>query len=403
MLEEYYYLDQCTGISLLSGRNGELQIAACSVRKKNNELSILKKITGIDDLKRLPEYLPAKALASLNISGKGVVHKRVDRLDEVTAVNFRQLFPNADIKDFFVQHFTSGPYSFVSVIRTDEAQKWLARLDGLGFQTVMLSLGPFPVFHLSKQLNVYGPELVFAGHKVIRDEEQQWQQVTYVEGTLAPFPIKVDLETLDETLLISYAAAFQAVLQARLEPVKAASDSVDGLMTDQIGKKKFRLMTLFLLGFFLLILTVNAVIFSHLFSENNELEGSVNASRQSVADLSGIDRQIKEKESLLKGFGWDKGANKAIMIDRIASVMPTELTLDGISVNPIDPAASRKEKSLQFNDGTILVNGHSASILPVNEWVARIRIMSWVKNCTVQNFIVNHEKNIGQFTIMITF
>ncbi|MES2063496.1 MAG: hypothetical protein V4456_16325 [Bacteroidota bacterium] len=403
MFEEYYHIEQCTGISILIGRSGELRVTACSVQKKKNELLIVKKLTGLEDLKRLPEHLPAKALVSLNISGKGVIHKRVDRLETITAENFRQLLPNADIQDFFVQHFPSGPYSFVSVIRKNEAEKWLGQLEEFGFQTIMLSLGPFPVFHLSKQLNVYGGELLFAGHMITRDEEQQWQNYVYTEDTVAPFPLKVDLEAMDETLLIPYAAAFQVVLQTRFDPVKAAAESVDKVMESQLGKKKFRLFGLFLLGFFLLILSVNAFVFSSLFAENNELEARVSTTAQNTADMSSIDNEVKEKEALLKKFGWDKGADKAIFIDRIASILPDELTLDEINVNPVDPAASRKEKSLQFKDGSIWVNGHSASILPVNEWVARIKILPWVKSCAVQNFSVNREKNTGQFTVIITF
>lgn len=403
MFEEYYHIDQCTGVGLSIGRNGELRVAACSVQKKKNELLIGKKLTGLDDLRRLPEYLPAKALISLNISGKGVIHKRIDRLEAITTENFGQLLPNADIQDFFVQHFSSMSYSFVSVIRKDEGQKWLGKLEELGFQTVMLSLGPFPVFHLSKQLNVYGEELVFGGHVITRDEEQQWQTYAYAEDATAPFPLNVDLETLDEALLIPYASAFQVVLQNRLDPVKADAEGIDLAMETQIGKKKFRLFGLFLLGFFLLILSVNAFVFSSLFAENNELEARVSISQQNIADMSGVDGQVREKEALLRKFGWDKGANKTMFIDRIASILPDELTLDEINVNPVDPAASRKEKNLQFKDGSIWVSGHSAGILAVNEWVARVRIMPWVKSCAVQNFSVNREKNTGQFTVIITF
>jgi Tfp pilus assembly protein PilN len=403
MLEEFYQIHACTGIALQISRSGETRVTACSVNRKKDKLEISKKLTGLFDIKQLPEYLPATAIISLNLNGKGILHKKTAMLETLTPEFFRGLLPNSEIDDFYVQHFTSGPHSYVSMIRKTEAEKWIGGLKELGMQVVMLSLGPFPVSTIIKQLNVYGGDFLFDGHAVSRGQEDYWTAYDYREDARSAYQLKADLETLDESLLLPYAAAFQVVLENRLDPVKADAAVVNAGMAQLKEKSKFRFYGLILLGFFFVILSFNAWLFSRLFSENNELETTALSSQQSTADLNDLHGQIKKKEVLLKQFGWDQDINKALMIDRLASVLPEGIILDEVAVNPVDPAESRKQKSLQFRDRKIQVRGSSGGILAVNEWVARLRIMPWVKNCTVQSFTVDTEKQTGLFTLTLEF
>jgi len=403
MLEEYYQIAACSGVALQISRKGDTRVTACSVSRKKDKLEIVKKVTGLYNIKQLPEYLSAKSVISLNLNGKGVLHKKTEKFETLTPDIFRGLLPDSTMADFYVQHFTSGAYSYVSMVRKTEADRWIAEVNQLGLQVAMLSLGPFPVNTIIKQLNIYEGDLVFDGHEILCDEEGNWTDYIYREDARSPFPIKADLETLDESLLVPYAAAFQVVLENRLDPVKADAAAVDAGMAQLTEKNKWKLYGLILLGFFLAVLSLNAWLFSSLFSENNELESTALSSQQSTADLNDLEGQVKKKEALIKQFGWDQDLNKALLIDKLASVLPDGITLDEVAVNPVDLAESRKLKSMQFRDRKIQVRGSSAGILAVNEWVARLRIMPWVKNCSVQTFTVDPEKQIGQFTLMLEY
>ena len=70
------------------------------------------------------------------------------------------------MEDFYLQNFVSGDSSFVSLIRQKDANQWIDKLNALGFTTLMLSLGPFPVQQILQQLNLYGEEVVFDGHQI---------------------------------------------------------------------------------------------------------------------------------------------------------------------------------------------------------------------------------------------
>jgi Tfp pilus assembly protein PilN len=129
----------------------------------------------------------------------------------------------------------------------------------------------------------------------------------------------------------------------------------------------------------------------------------VSRSTQSNVDIQTINDQLKQKEKLLRDLGWENGINKSALVDQLASLLPEEVTWNNISVDPIDAVSSRTQKSLIFFDRQIRVTGTSEKIIPVNEWIARVKTKPWVKNVQMDSYTFNSELNTGQFTVIINY
>jgi hypothetical protein len=84
-------------------------------------------------------------------------------------------------------------------------------------------------------------------------------------------------------------------------------------------------------------------------------------------------------------------------------LLPDGITLDRIDVNPFDKRASELKKMQVFDDREILIRGSSAQVIPVNEWIARIKTKPWVKDVQLVSYLIDQEKNTGEFTIKIAF
>ena len=190
-------------------------------RLKNTKLSFTQKVTEISKIDDLKKHFKAKSFLAVNLCGKGVFQKQIELTENITQNNFNLILPNAKTEDFYIQNFISGSCSFVSVIRKTEADKWLHRLEELGYQPLMLSLGAYPVFNIISQLNIYDQDFVFYGHSVFRNEQNEWTSYQYNSSTLAPFPYKIESEKIDERLLIPYAAVFQLALSDKLNNIIA--------------------------------------------------------------------------------------------------------------------------------------------------------------------------------------
>jgi hypothetical protein len=403
MLEKYYRINQAAGVSIHIHNDGSLAVGACLVTVQDNQLEIAKKapdLKGIDDLKT---QLPARSCVALNLSGKGILNKRIEKVDEINQNNFNLILPNGNPSDFYIQHFISGEYSFVSIIRRADADKWISGLNALEFIPLMLSLGPFPVQNIISQLNVYDQEVIFNGNIIQRNEQGNWINYRFDESTLSPFAIKVELESIQEQLVIPYAAAFQLVLASKLDAIHAEVPALENTLDQKIADNKLKVQGFMELAVLFVLLLINFVLFSWLGSSNAQLSAQASRTAQSTTDIQGISDTIKQKEGLLHILGWEEGINKSALIDQVAAMLPPELSWKEVAIDPIDLNATRAQKTLAFYNHEIRIVGNSEKVIPVNEWIARVKTKNWVKNIQLDSYAYNSELNTGQFTITITY
>jgi len=403
MLEKYYIINQAVGVNIHIMQNGVLQISACQVVVENNQLSFEKKVIDLVNIEELKKHFPAKSFVSLNLSGKGILQKQLERTEKINQHNFSKVLPNGNIDDFYIQNFISGGQSFVSVIRKTEADKWISHFKELGFIPLQFSFGPFPVNNIIPQLNIYDNMLTFNGHCIEFDEKSNWSTYNYSETAVTTFSLKVDSEVIDEKLLVAYAAAFQLISASKVELVKAAIPALDDEFSKLLDKKKFQVKSAMILCVLFTLLLINFVLFSWFNSSNAKLAEQVSRSTQSNVDIQTINDQLKQKEKLLRDLGWESGINKSALVDQLASILPEEVTWNEISVDPINVASSRIQKSLMFFDRQIRITGTSEKIIPVNEWIARVKTKPWVKNIQMDSYTYNSELNTGQFTVIVIY
>jgi hypothetical protein len=403
ILEKYYRINQLAGVGIHLNPDGTASISACSIAASSQQLDIDKKILDLSVIDDLKKSFPAKLPMALNISGKGVLYRKIERVEEIDQRNFNQILPNANPDDFYVQNFVSGNQSFVSIIRKRDADKWVSSINDQDFEILSLSLGPFPVDQITSQLNVYGNDFTFNGNAIYRDEQGNWTDYKYDETALSPFALKVESEGIHEKLLLPYAAAFQLILAGKLETVQANVPSLDNALQRKIGNNKFKVKAFAIISVFFVLLLINFILFSWLNSANSDLISQVSVFTQNTNSQQDINQQIKEKEGVLQGLGWEDGVNKSALVDQLSSLVPNEITLNEISVDPLDINSSRIQKILVFFSRRIRITGFSDKIIPVNEWIARMKTRHWVKDVQIENYVFNNEMNTGEFSITLAY
>ncbi|MBW4890140.1 hypothetical protein KXQ82_10455 [Mucilaginibacter sp. HMF5004] len=391
------------GVGLVIASDGSMSLSLCQVSRSNSSLTLEKKIAGLNEINDLIKHIPSKSVISLNITGKGVLYKQIEKIDPVTPSNFGQILPNANFEDFYIQNFVSGEYSFIAVMRKAEADKLLDQFRDVGLTPVMLSLGPFIVNHVLPQLNLYANEVAFDGHIIVQDGQKQWSKYTYGTAYTSSFPLKIENEPIDELLVLAYASAFQLMMAEQLDVISPDIETVNHGYNNAVSVKRVKSYgAVILVGLFILLLA-NFILFSYYQSENTGLAYQVSRSSQNVSQIKDAADRIKGKEQQLQYLGWDGGISKAQLTDQLAAEMPADITWKQVEINPIDVNSSRTQRTLIFKDRQITITGVSQKILPVNEWMARIKSKRWVKGVQLQNYSFNNELNTGQFIVNITY
>lgn len=403
MLESYYNINKAVGVSITLFKNGDHELNICNISVENKQLNIERSVTGLTSVDELNKYIPTNSHIALNISGKGILQKQIDIISEIDQNNFNQVLPNAKFEDFYIQNFISRDQSFVSVVRKNEADKWIDSLNKHGLNTVLLSLGAFPVDNIQTQLNVYDNQVIFNGHVFNRTEQHTWLSYKYDEAAIASYPLKIESEPIDEQLVVAYANAFQLVLADKIIQIKANVPGLTTALQKVLDERKLKVRGFIVLISFFVLLLINFIVLSYLNTSNSKLNAQASQSAQSINNVQEIEEQVKIKETILKDLGWDDGINKARLIDQIAALLPADVSWSTLAINPVDQNASRFQKSLNFIDRRIRVAGTAQKIIPVNEWIARIKTQKWVKGVGLESYTYNNELNAGQYVIIINY
>jgi len=403
MFEKYYRINQAGGLSIFIGPGDSYVFNACLLKLEGKLLTIESKITDIYGLTAVEKHFSSKSAIAVNFNGKGILHKQVERMDNIDRNNFSKVLPNGNINDFYIQNLVSNDYSFVSLIRKNEADKWIAEINKLGFDVMMVSLGPFPVKNVISQVNIYGDEIVFNGHIIHRDENAEWINYNFDTTALAGYPLKIESEPINEKLLIPYAAAFQLILSSKINAITADVELLANNLKSKIENNRLKVNSFAILCCFLLFLLVNFGVLTHLNSLNTQLASQLTSSSQNEDEIDQLNNKVKSGQKLLDDLGWDGGINKTALLDQAAALLPQQITLHEISINPVDQAANRVRKTITFSKRIMRITGESQNILPVNEWIARLKTKKWLRNIQLESYKYQQEKNTGEFIILINY
>jgi Tfp pilus assembly protein PilN len=403
MLKPYFRINEVSGVNLTIASDASLCINVCVVKANANQVEIKKKAIGLGSLKQLKEALPAKIPVALNLAGKGTLVKKIQGAEEIDANNFAKILPNANYEDFYLQQFTSGAQSYIALIRKEEAEKWLQELADLGLEVLILSLGPFIIHQVFPQLNFYGEEIVFDGHQIQRNEQAEWMDYKQVGQTDSTFPVKLETEKIDEKLVLPYAAAFQLILFNNLPVISANVIQLQKKLSSALIEQKITVISIVTLMALFVLLLGNFFLFTHYTTQNDQLALRAGQTARDVTGVDKLNADIKHKEALLDTLGWDGGINKSVLIDRIAQLLPPEITWQEVAVNPVDLSHEKEQRNIHFLSRKIKVTGYSQKIIAVNEWMGRVKSLGWVKNVQMLNYNYNNEQNTGQFTVIIDY
>jgi Tfp pilus assembly protein PilN len=402
MLRSLTQINACSGISIrLSGKS--YRVSALSIVRNGKQLDLIKRIKDKPNLTGALAELPDKSVVSLNIAGKGVLHKEVDNNRATETDLFARVMPGSNKEDFYFQQFTSGDRTFLSIFRKADVDAYISQITQKGFRVVMLSFGAFPLNAVLEQMNQYGEELLFDGHEIKFDDQRHWINYRFKEESKNEFPIKLGLEQIDEQLLLPYAAAFQTILYEQLDPVVANADLVQEQMDSlrQTGLLR-RKAVLALSGVFLLLL-INFLTLTHLTADNGRLQEELSLHSTQASDVNALAGKTAKTEELIKIIGYSRTVPKAIMLDQLAALMPAEIHLSAININPLAGRRTGNAAVPAFSDRRLIITGACSSIQPVNEWLARIRSLKWVAKADLKEYGLGNEDEKGVFTVIINF
>lgn len=389
-------LTEVLGVELHHLGDSNYSVRYIKLQRKGSELEISKKNVLQGTLIHVLTKIPKKLPVALVVSGKGILHKTLtDSGQSGDSDLFRQAFPAIDPKDFYLQKYVNANQSCLSIARINFIEQLISKFTGSGFDLFSISFGGILAVTIWPQLNSYGDEIIFDGHH-FQLQNRQFYAYQFERNMKADFPIKVGEEHIDEELLLAYSAAFQLLLNEKIQIVVANIPTLQRLpqfLTASVWKKR---IIIFLMAVFILLL-LSFITFTHFNSENEKLLKQVGTQTSTAEQIELLKKQIIEQERLLKDLEWNGGYSYANLISEIGSSMPSAISLTGIVTNNYKVEQNKFE-----NIANITVSGVTKNLTALNNWIFILRDKKWVKGAKLLSF-QEIEKEIYKFDILINY
>jgi len=386
-------------IELQIEANGNIVGHWIILSKKKQLLEIEKSGVIHGDLSLLPTLIPTTIPLVLSVSGKGILHKKVQQQGDNKEKLFDYVFPNARISEYVVQYSACADNSFyVSVVRKDLAERMLKELADLKYDVLSMSLGAFAVGPLFKAIQFRNGQLNAGKHQLQIDQSVILDYVYAPDEKVSMLSIAG--QQISSEVLVAYSMAFQSLVHG-IEKTEAVFDLFHQLQANYKEKKIFKVLSVGGLVFFFGLLVINTIAYSLLAEKNNRLSADYGSVQHlTVSNKKGAE-EFNRKESFLSEAGWLNAAAISYYSDRIASSLPEEIQLVSLSVYPFNEQASRKDKKEVFEPNMILVKGISKRPTDINRLVKELNNYSWVKEIKVQDYTFDHKTGTGNFSLHI--
>lgn len=397
---KYQWLKACTGLAIHILPDNTHLIKACTIELNKASLLITQNIA-FDDIPTCLKKLSKQNPIAINITGKGVLTKKIPLIKTLSPDTLQTVFPNIKIEEFYLQQFNSDSHTWLAIIRKDVADKLTGYFTHTGFKLLNVCLGAFVVNPIIKQLNVYGETLVFDGHQIsINTQLKTISDYQYIEDKNAAFPLKIGIETINEKYILAYATAFQLALCDVLETLSLASHPAQAQLVEFKEEKKFKYRSLLLLGTLFFVLLINFLVFQYYKQQNDGLSAKVSQSQTNAGVIQKQVTQIIQHQALLDNLGWCRGISFAYLLDQLGKSLAANLILSEISINPL---TENRSSSNTYQIGLIKIVGQTSEINSVNDWIYTLQDYKWVKQVKLNNLSAKNEEGKQQFTIILNY
>ncbi|WKN45344.1 hypothetical protein [Tunicatimonas pelagia] len=363
----------------------ECTFSVCVLEQRKQMIQVVTKRAGIKRWEELTEYIAPHTPIHLTVEGKGILVRKVA---EDSQNYLSEIIPDARLEDFYAIRYSG---QWVGIARRSVVDKLLERFNGHHRWVLSVQLGPFSLNtilpYLSQEITAL--HLPFQNIDVA---DQQLQQIhTTNEHDHSEARYTIGDEVIPSRDLLAYATALSYFIP------------VEGNLPQQATQAEFKQRQIFtkslpvILGFFLLVLLINSVVYFRAFQQNELLVGESVAHQSVLQKLTTLQQEVAEKEAFLTTLNWENSRSKASLADRLAATVPNDIVLTQLHVSPLDENRYRKDKRKVFDSSQLRITGHCHDMVVLNRWLSELEQQPWVAKLQNQQYTADASREAGEF------
>jgi hypothetical protein len=384
---------ECSGVTVTILPEDRIAVSVVVVTKTGNSLRVIKKGT-FSSIEEAKDFIPGNSVLVLSVDGYGIINKQTDK--ETSDAGISKILPNAKPADLYLQKIEQGNTgkTFVSIVRKEKLNQIISELNACGFIPFDITLGPFSILNivqfLADEKKIAVPNYVFT----ISDDKS----LTFSREQVNDM---ADIIFGSDRIPGEYLVALAGCLCYFTQGVSFINNFtfISGQKKEFLARKGYKVLGPAILMFFFLLLVINMLLFSRYNVENNRLNATISHNRELVREADSLKELIKEKRALADIYNENESRLLSYYADRIASVIPSYVTLTRINLNPYARVSGNQNKN-PFSKGVISVNGRLTGTGDLDMMIKRINAFKWVDKVEISNY-TDSENEFPVFEIKI--
>ena len=394
---------QVAGIEVVLSPEGTYYFHFLIAEKQKNEIKIIDRSIKPLEFAELLISLPPKIPLALNISGKGIIHKILDKSNRTTPdkiVGF--LFPNIDSKDLCFQINNVAEKIGVGFLRKDKVEQILSHMSEVRERIISCNLGAFSLQSiLSLCAEDIGSIQTSAYSVNIKGKQIFSVSSSNNEADASTTSLNMAGEMIDDFHVPAFAAAFAVLINA-INPINNFPEFQERYKKKQ-QELKFKFAGFGVLGFVFFSLLINMLIFFQLEKKVVEQEAALSFYNTQLEELNLLKSDYKEKKGQIKDHTVLKQSKSSFYTDRLAGTIGKGINLDLIEVFP-DKSTQQETRAnnYKFSNQIIAVKGSSVNSKILSKWVSNLEGMEWVKQVSVSPYREAGRGGVGAFELTIS-
>ncbi len=391
------------GIELLI-KNDSYEWRTVSITKHKNEINYQDSEINIytEITKDIVDKFDCPVIIS--ITGKGIIHKKVNDLSLSDDNLLNQAIPNINASEFYFQkyynHLNAG---YISIIRKNQLDKILSLFKDNRISVLELYLGPF-IFSNFKPYISLGDGEYMVSEYVMEYQNTLLDNIRVYSHDDQPInqEYKIDGDNISHKHVLAYSASISLISIDHLYQFKHNINLVGESILEYKYEQYYKKGLLFSLSVVFIILLINFTFYSVLFDKNKILIEHKSVVDTDVKKIQEQKNNIVKSRDFLNKIGWEKRTRLSPFIDDIASTIPTTILLTELTIHPINKSNLNSEQT-EFKQNIININGNCNLPTDLNLWINDLKDKSWIKGVQVVNYFFDNNLNKGVFNIIISY
>ncbi|WP_321515380.1 hypothetical protein [Marinifilum fragile] len=378
------------GVHLHLKAEGDYRTEVLALKRSGENISVLKE-DYIDSLEKLPK----NALVSLNLTGTGILTKKLD--SDVLENGVDGVLPNGRPEDFIFQSMNLSDQSkiLVAIIRKDLLEKLLKEIKEKNLWVIDLHLGITAMQDLLSLIQDVNVVSLPGMHLELHEGKlNSWKRTE--ENKFDRY--RIGSELLDSNQLLPFGAGVSALavdtdfhLPEMLQQARKESYARKYMMTSQYA---------FLVLVFVLLL-VNFLKFDALNKKHTELSSQLQTGRSLLVKMNQLQSEVDEKEAFFVKSGLRDQTKMSLYSDRIAKLLPSSVRLNCLELNPLSGKV-KQGKELRFQNEHMLITGSTNYPVQFNNWIQKLKKEDWVEAIIRQEYYKKDQNKPGEFEVEIS-